>query len=178
MTKNINLLQNKKVGDTYQEKLLQTCKRFATVFLLGTAGSSLLFFFLTLNPSAASLKQQESTLLTNLSFTQERVAKYLFIKDRLSTIQKIINTRYPIATTLIALQKELPDDVHISTLTIENKTFSIILSSNSLLSLQRAFANIDSLLQNKKIIKKMILQTISANHGFGSYTLSLHGELL
>lgn len=178
MNKSINLLAKKNVHNGYQEKFLQGCNWVAVIFLLLTAGSSLLLFIITLNPSLSSIKQQENNMLTNLSFKQGKIAKYLFIQNRLPAITKIIKTRHHIDSTIAAFQHELPEDVNINTIHIVNKTVSMTVYSNSLVSLNTFFTNMTALVHNKTILKKMVLETISANQGVSFYTLSFKGDLL
>jgi hypothetical protein len=178
MTENINLLAKKNAHNVQQERVLKLCKQVSVVFLLITAGSSLLFFILTLNPSLSSIKEQENNMLTNLSFTQGKVAKYLLIKNRLTMIGNIVKTRYPIDVIISTVQQQVPSDVSIDTMSIENKTLVMTLSSPSLVSLNIFLTNITSLGQNKSIIKKMVLESMSANAGLTSYTLSLKANLL
>src|SRR5438445_12592807 len=100
MSNNINLLAKKNIENVQKEKALQLFKRIAIVFLLFTSGSSLLLFILTLNPALPSLKQQENNVVTNLSFTQGKVAKYLLVKNRLTLITGILKNRYPLESVI------------------------------------------------------------------------------
>lgn len=161
-----------------QERTLQLFKRIAMGFLLVTSGSSLLLFILTLSPALPSLKQQENNVMTNLSFTQGKVAKYLLVKNRLTLITGILKNRYPLESVVATLLQQIPDDVSLNALSVSNKTLSMNLSSDSVLSLNTALNNITALMNNNKIIKKMVLQGISANQGSTSYVLTIKGDLL
>src|SRR6267154_1471730 len=95
---NINLLPKKRVARDSQEGVLRILKRIAFGFGFVTVGSSVGLFLLTINPSFSNVKQQENTVLANLSFTKGKIAKYLVIKDRLRGIGQIIKSRYPMDT--------------------------------------------------------------------------------
>jgi hypothetical protein len=178
MNENINLIVKKKIKNASEEKTLLLVRWFAGVCLVITLGTSVLFFILTLNPSLSVIKQQENNTLTNLSFTQGKVAKYFLIKDRLTTIAQILQTRYRIDQTLAALEQQMPDDVSVISMDIENKTASFMLSSPNLLSLNTTVTNMTSLLNNKKIVKKVTLESITADQKVESYTLSFKADLL
>lgn len=161
-----------------REGSLRLFKRLAVFALLFTGGMSVLFFLLTINPSFSTVKQQENSVLTSLSFTQGKIARYLLIKNRLSGIQQILKRRYPMDTVLSTIEDKIPDDVNVDALSIANKAAFITLSSSSLLSLDTAMTNISSLLANKQIFKKITVQSVIANPQTTRYTVSIQGDLL
>lgn len=178
MNNNINLLPKKKITDDSQQVLLVFCKRLSIITLLLTAGMSVLFFLLTINPSFSSVKQQENSVLTSLSFTQGKIAKYVLIKNRLTGIEKILKNRYPMDNVLSTIQQKIPNDVNVDAISMTNKTSFITLSSPSLLSLNTALTNVSSLLTSKEIFKTITVQSIIANPQTGKYTVTLHADLL
>ena len=178
MTKNINLLPKKKVVTDSHERILLLCKRVAVGFLVATGGISVIFFLLTINPSFSSVKQQENTVLTRLSFAQGKVAKYLFIKNRITTIEQILKKRFPMDTVLSTVQQNIPDDVQIDAVNITNKTTSLKLSSSSLLSLNTVLTSTAKLLANKELFKKITVQSIVSDPLKQTYTLTIQAELL
>ena len=178
MSKNINLLPKKNKPQDSHEELLIFFKRIATVTVIITIGSSLLFFLLTINPSFSAVKQQENNVLTNLSFTQGKIAKYVVIKNRLVSVAKILHTRYPMNAVVSKLEDQFPPDISIDSLEISNKTLSFSLTSASLLSLNTVITNMTSLLNSKNILKRITVQSIVSNPFAGTYTLTVHADLL
>ncbi|HSW96771.1 MAG TPA: hypothetical protein VLF89_03020 [Candidatus Saccharimonadales bacterium] len=178
MTKNINLLPQKKNTTDSHEGILLICKRIAVVALIFTAGTSIIFFLLTINPTFSSVKQQENSVLAKLSFTQGKIAKYLVIKNRLKGIEQILEKRFPMNTVLSAVQQNIPDDVSVDSVNITNKTAALKLSSSSLLSLNTVLLNTSALLANKKLFKKITVQSIVSNQLKQTYTLTIQAELL
>lgn len=178
MSKNINLLPKKNKPQDSHEELLKFFKRISVVAVIITVGSSLLFFLLTINPSFSAIKQQENNVLTNLSFTQGKIAKYVVIKNRLSAITKILHSRYPMDTVISKLESQFPSDVSIDSLEISSNTLSFNLTSSSLLSLNTVITNMTSLLNSKSIVKRITVQSIISNPFAGTYTLTVHADLL
>lgn len=161
-----------------REGSLRLFKRLSVFALLFTGGMSVLFFLLTINPSFSTVKQQENSVLTSLSFTQGKIARYLLIKNRLSGIQQILKRRYPMDTVLSTIEDKIPDDVNVDSISIANKAAFITLSSSSLLSLDTAMSNLSSLLANKQIFKKITVQSVIANPQTSRYTAAIQGDLL
>ncbi|HSW88358.1 MAG TPA: hypothetical protein VLG12_04295 [Candidatus Saccharimonadales bacterium] len=178
MTKNINLLPKKKVVTDSHERILLLCKRVAVGFLVVTAGISVIFFLLTINPSFSSIKQRENAVLAKLSFTQGKVAKYILIKNRLRGIDSVLKKRFPMDAVLSKVQQDIPNNVNIDAINITNKTASLKLSSSSLLPLNAALSNITKQLTNKELFKKITVQSIVSDPIKQTYTLTIQTELL
>src|SRR5579871_2551872 len=153
MSNNINLLSKDRVQNVSQQKLLLLLKRLSIFCLLVTAGTSLLFFALTLSPVLSNVKQQENTILQNLNFSQNKIAKYLFVKDRVTAAENIVNTRYPLDNVVLTIQQQLPQDAHIETIDIEGKVLNLKATSENLDSLNTIITNITNLLHDKKVFK-------------------------
>lgn len=178
MSENINLLSKNRVQNATQQRLLLLCKRLSIFSLLVTAGTSLLFFILTFSPILSNVKEQENTLLQNLNFSEKKIAKYLFVKDRITAAENIIKTRYPVNNLISTIQQQLPEDVHIETIDIEKKTLALKVSSPNLDHLNTALDNITALLHTKKMFRDILLQNIATDNVSQVYSLSLQANLL
>lgn len=178
MSKNINLLPRKPLEGNEDDALLRLLKRGATYMLIFTLGSSLVLFLLTITSPLSAVKEQENNVMTNLSFSQGKIAKYLFIKDRAGAIKSILAKRYPMDTTLETLLEQIPADVSIDAMRLENKSLEMTLSAASLDRLDVAFSNMTALLQNHKLFNQITLHSISGTSTSGKYVLTMKAILL
>ena len=178
MSNNINLSPSKRRTNQYQEELLKTVKKISVIFLVITVISAVGLFLLDINPSLSYILQQKNATLTNLSFTHGKAAKYLLIKDRIQSINSIIQGRSSFDDVIASLEQQIPTDVAVDSLSIDRKTVTVNVSSTSLSSCDTLLTNITQMLQEKKIIKAISIDTITEDQSVGKFVLSMRLDLL
>lgn len=110
-------------------------KRYFFLISLGVFGLCfvlamiLLSYSLVLNNSYTALTNKEASLKAQLAQVGQKKVEYLTVKERLSSIQKILNLRQNLNTNLVDVVNIFPDSVTISTLNVTPT--SVVLTANS-----------------------------------------------
>lgn len=178
MSNNINLLLKKRAQKNQQERVLILFKRFSLGCLIITIIMSFILFILAFDPSLASVMQQEDTVLTNLTFSKNKIAKYLFIKNRLESANIILRKRYPMDSSLYTVLQSVPEHTVIDSLDMTDKLLTLRLSSASLTNINTAADNLTSLMKGRKVFRKLTVENIISDARDGVYKLVVQADLL
>lgn len=174
MNKDINLAVKKQSSS--EKKIIVIFWVTAVIFLIVTLFLSIFLFFFKTQSSFSSIKNEEATLSSNFLALSDKIAKYIFISDRLKSISDIILKRSSFDEVIDLVLKQTPQNINTSSLTIDKNTIGIQLSSSSLLA-------IDSMLNNwlatadKKKYKRIVLGGIEVDEKNGIFTASLKIDL-
>ena len=105
----------------------------------------LMVYHFNLKTQYASLEKSESQLTKEMEFYAEKRAKILFVHERLSQIEKVLNVRRSLSQKSVEILNIIPQGVTIHDLSLSGKTVTLGLSVNSLLALQTLFDTISQL---------------------------------
>lgn len=177
MNNDINLLPTtgKNVG---QEIHLQRYKSIAFTILTITILTSVGIFLLSFDPTLSIIKKQENQVRTNLVYSQNKIGKYFFIKDRLKEIKTVLDKRTTYDTVITTIQAQMPNDISIDNVSISQKKMMISLSSTSLSSINTFLDKITDLFVQKNVFKTLTINNITVDEKAGKYSLSLESLLL
>lgn len=143
MRSNINLIERREVADTKVKKILLTSVAFfAVVFLFA---GSIIFYTFYLKNSLANLKTKELTIAEDIRHEggkNNKKVKFLVIRERLSTIEKIKKMRKNINAKLEEIFDILASDIRVESIDATNEKIAIKVSSQNL-------SEIHSLLEEK-----------------------------
>ncbi len=176
MSNNINLLKGGREKRYRQEKLLRILRVVSLVsFSLVVVSSALLFYINTRFP-VESLRQEESAAATIFTSLKGRAEKLLFTKNRVQDIVNVTKKRTVFDNIIAEITRVVPADIQIKSFNLDKKKFTLTIVSPSLISVNAFIEGIDSLLENKKILSKVILDGLTADPKNGSYTILLSGD--
>lgn len=174
----INLISKKKEDLLRKKKIINGLRIISVVFLSLIVLSSIVVFFLRFTSPLDSLKKEESKLLTEISSSKQKMAKLLVASEKLKSISEIISQRPNFDKTIDTVLKEAPQNLQVSSLTIDKKNVVLTVSSQSLFSINTFMDNLINLYLNKKIFEKITLNNLSADQVLGKYSLTIEGNLL
>lgn len=159
MNDTINLLKNNAIV----EKKSNTARflRLASILsLFFIAFSAVGMFFLRSQSRFAILQQQEDTLQRELSTLQDKVAKFVLVKDRVRAITLTLNQRSAVSVILDVIATKVPKEASIESLKIDETKIELNVSSTSLLPIETFFENMTAK-QEKQLFQKITMQNLS-----------------
>jgi len=173
----INLSPYKKRNKLYFENLTRLLRVGSIISVTVIIGLASTFFVLNNTSDLPVLKQQEATVLTNLSFLQTRAIKIYLIRDRTKLIENLLAKRTIYESLLFSVSREKGSDVIIDSLSVKNKNLLLTVSSRSLLSLNTF---LDRFTQSAKEnnITKLSVNDVGNTSTTGKFTLTIAATIL
>lgn len=171
MNKEINLVASKRKQSITEERTLQITQIVAIIVMVLVSVLSLLFFFLNQNSPLPQLKQQEESLISNITVLHPKIAQYLILKERLRLIDTVLSTRTSFDTAILQITQALPLSVTVSSFTLNQKTISLTLISPSLKDAETFVNAMTDKVTNKQLFKRLTIDNIIADEKSGKYTV-------
>ncbi len=174
----INLVSGRSLDIEKQAKRLKLLRIFAILSLLIVALVSIFFFIFTVSLPINSVKQNEQQTLSNISGLHKRLASYVLIKDRLTSIQSLIQkrTNYPqVVNTIISM---VDPQLTVQSFDIEAGSITITITGGSLTPINQFINDMLNLANNGKLIKNLSIQSLSFSGAVNKYTLVMQSDLL
>lgn len=174
MKSQINLVTPQKVTKRALRRLyLVSLFSFLVSFSIAVL---LLIFTFVLNSNVSSLTARISDTNHKISLISDKKGKELFIKDRLTSIQKIIKSRKNINDKLAPIVDVIPQNVEINSISAQGEVATIQVTAQSL-------ATLDSIINNKifsyaaaskNIIRKVDIGNFGVSNGAYSASLDFY----
>lgn len=178
MNKNINLYPRKNASANKKKKI-ELYLRISSLFLLvSVSGTAIILFFLQSQSAIPTLKEEEKSLLSQLSTRHDKTAKYFLTNERLKSISHVNRQRYPMDELYSTIVQQLPGKVVLNGFSVEKKVLVLSVTSPSLGSLHALVDNITKMVHEKKFLKKLSLNNLGFDYKSRGYSLTLEAELL
>jgi|WetSurMetagenome_2_1015567.scaffolds.fasta_scaffold97047_2 hypothetical protein len=132
MSKNINLIRNDKTGLASANNKHIVLRITAVIILFTVSFLSVMMFILIALSPLPSLKETEKSESTQLSYFNDLIVKVLLTKDRLTQVNKLINSRPVYSKSLQFIQKYLTADSTIEEVNLKEKIVSVTVASTNL----------------------------------------------
>lgn len=174
----INLVSGKTLQLEKEIKRLRMFRYAALASLIIVALVSVVVFVVNIALPIQSVKKDEQTTLTNISFLHKKLVEYSLIKDRIGNISAIIQMRKNYYSPANAVLGKIPVGVTVNSLKIESGSMTISVSADSLIPINQFIDSMVSLGQNGRVVKNLIIQSLSLNGTSGTYALSLQMDVL
>lgn len=173
MSNEINLLNKTKIQrNSSQKKSVKILRAISLVLLTFTVFCSLTLFFVSTRSTLSDLRAEESRGIENLQKQSSLLAKYLLIKERAGKLDPILSKRINLDRTIEQLQGQIPVDVIIDSLSVDQKNISVALTSQSVLALNKVIDDI-SLRNTKNTYKTIIIDGITYDKLKNNYLLAI-----
>src|SRR5438067_13920938 len=131
MSDQINLYTHKRKKILNKESFLHVLRFFSKIFLAATIISSIVLFILNSSGKLPLLEQQDRTISSNLSYVQQKIIKFLLIRERLENIGPLLSKKSNIGTILSDVSTALPSGVSVNSFAYNQNIIQITLSSSS-----------------------------------------------
>jgi hypothetical protein len=138
---------------------------------------SILAFVLNVTLPIESVKKQQQSVITGISFLHKKLTEYTLLNDRVKNISNLISKRKDYGLQVNEIFNILPADVSTNSLNIQIGKLSMIVSSTSLLSVNKFIDNLVLLGAKGKTINNIVLQGLTLDVNSGKYSLNLQANL-
>lgn len=176
MNNDINLVKKNVDGaDNRKTKIL---RNGAIAFALLIAILSIILFVLSRRNSLESIKKEQNTVLQNITFLEEKAAKFDLINDRIRNIEKVLDARKNYIETVNTIIQEVPNDASVVFVSIDKGVILMTISSASLLSINEFLDRFIGIAEEKHVIKDTTIESLTINSQSERYLLSIKAKLL
>lgn len=168
----INLLPNKNKRSVRLHKIFGFL-RVVSLSLFGVVClATIVAIFMQVFSPLTSLKNRHESLLSELGGYNNRIAKYLLLQDRMQNIQAVLTGRTKFETTLAAVIKELPAEVSVKTLFIDDTQMTIVVVSQDLTQIDQFIKSVTQKSPVEKS-KRVTVHNVAYVNSGKNYTASL-----
>jgi len=179
MNKGINLLGRKiQTPVTKAVERLKLLRVIAISLLFIISVSSIVLFLLIALSPLPSLQKKEQSVLKVLSAEHSDIAKLEITKERLGISSAIIDKRNDFSKSVEKIISKMPTGLSISAVKMKNKDVSIIVSGESLSSLENFIDTLTKASDEKKDFTSVTLQEFEALAGQTVFTVKLNLAML
>ncbi|HEV2339278.1 MAG TPA: hypothetical protein VGT05_00755 [Patescibacteria group bacterium] len=178
MTKEINLLPQRKLDILQQEKTIRFVRGIAVSLLILVITAYVSIFLLNKNSALPNLRNQKNSLEANLSLLKSKQEKNALLLDRIKKIEQLHKNQSSLTNDVATIQSLLPTDTTITTFSLSQSTLILEISSQSLQSIHTFLDTVNQVYQQKKLFKKVTIDDVVVETVSGSYSVSMHATLL
>ncbi|MEX2007560.1 MAG: hypothetical protein WD992_02190 [Candidatus Levyibacteriota bacterium] len=178
MNNDINLVSSDAEGSDKETKRLESFRLIATILIVGVGFISVLLFVLNRLFSPAGIVKEQEQVATNITLAGEKHAKLTVLTQRLNDISSLLSKRTDYDIVLNEILAKSGGSVSIASLAVDKQKLSMIVSADSLISTNEFIGGLKSMVQEKKFLKNVIVNSLSLNNRASNYTLTLEIELL
>lgn len=169
MKTSINLATKKRAPSVLHQKVfVGSVIFFSTVFVLSAGVIGYRFY---LSNQISVLKSEEARLIGQVNSNPEKKIKFLTVRDRISLIQKVINTREDINSKISEVTTILPANIDVGQVKGESEKISFRVDSDSLESLNLLIENKieEYVAANSKTVKRIEMNSFKLNNSSLKY---------
>ncbi len=172
MSTEINLLQKKndKVALSKNALIIRGIA-LGSLFIVSFF-SIVLFILIALSPLPA-LQQRVKDESKNLSFYNTIVGKMILTKERLIKTENIIENRPALSKVINTLQDQLPENMFIDSIRVEEKKVFVTFSSASLLVVDDFLTQLMEANNTNKKFQSILLTSIQHFQGSNTYIVTM-----
>ena len=173
MNNGINLAINKKSpGNSLVNQL--RILRFVAMGILGAVAvaSMVLFFLIAVSP-LPGLKKQENASLFQITQLHPKIAKYLLINERITSITELLHDRNAKSKSLQLIEDQIPSDTSVDSMKIDDKGLTVDASSTSLATINTFIANVIDQTGTDKSFSSVLLDSLAYDTKNQNYHISL-----
>lgn len=173
MSNSINLIKQRKTAAkqiTRQEKWFRFISLIALVLIVVVSVGIYGMKLLSPLPSLQQEEQRQREVLTKLYPT---TAKLLFLKNRITEITKVLNSRPNLIKTIDLVRNKKPTDVTLSTMAVTIGGVTFDAQSRSLASVDSYLNTLTDIATKEKAFKTVTLENLALSPESG-YTFSLN----
>lgn len=178
MNDSINLVGAQETGNVRRHKRVFVLRVISLVFLSFVAVVSIILFVLNIRVSTSSIKNEQAFVTRNISLQKDKFAKLNLLNDRLKGIRQVLKDRKNYTATVNSILDQVPSGASASTLSINKDGITLTVASGSLLSINKFLNNVIDLSIQKRLIKDMVIESLSIDTKTGIYSLSIKAKTI
>jgi len=177
MNGSINLVSPKNEQLEKEQNRLRIVRMSAFIIMLFVAAIAVLVFIINLTLPINSIKHDEETTLSNISSLHKKLVEYYLVEDRANHLSNVIAKREKLPNIIDALLTIVPGELSVSSMQVDAKKMSLIVSGDSLISMNRLIDDVIMLGAQKNILKNVVMQQLSLDVKNNKYSISIQADI-
>jgi len=178
MSPDINLISADDKRTLQVAKALLITRIVAVVLLFFISISAVVIFILNFANSTSSIKNQQNSVLKQLTTFKKKSANVALLNDRLRNISAITLKRKDYNPKIDKILSLASPVVTPDSLALDENKISLRVSSNSLLNIGQFLDSLVNLSAKKDTLKNVTVDNLNVNVSTGIYSLSISAEIL
>lgn len=178
MSSDINLVAGGLGHTSKKEKGLYNLKLIATSLIVGIGVISVFLFILNRLFSPESIVKEQNNVRASILSVQEKQAKLIVLNQRLNDVSNIVSKRANYDIVLGNILSQSPSGIQTVSLAVDKGKISMIVSSNSLISINEFIEMLAGMVSKKEFLQNVTINSLSLNSRASSYTLTMELNLL
>lgn len=176
MSNDINILLYKGSVDFKEQQRIKIVRRIAFVLSVIIGISSVVIFFFILYLDPAAIKKSQGEIKGQIARYEERKGKLFIVNSRIQNIKDILVKRKNYAQDITILMNQMPSGLSVEDMQMDNESFSITVSSSSLIDIGVFIDNLIDMAKKKELISSLILDSLTFDEEKNSYLVSLQSK--
>lgn len=177
MNTNINLLLPIDEKSLSRKKRIKILSIIAVLFLIGIGVTSLVIFLLIQSTGIASIKEEQSNVMSKISQFRDKQAKLNIAENRINNITEILKIRKDLLKITSAILVKKPDSLLIEDIEVDGKVIALTARSTSLFYIGEFIDNLTEMVMKKEIISSLTLDSLVFDGEINSYQISIKSDL-
>lgn len=174
MSADINLSIRKKQEKGFiTSSQVHKLRLVALIFLFGVAALSAGLFLIIAASPLPQLREEEQRASETLKSQQSKFGKYLLLREQLSAIQVLLNTRPDLRKTIEVVFAIIPQGLQVSGIEISEKHISMGVSTASLDAISSFFQSIQDRAVQKVVPTSISTSSIGYSASTGEYSFTI-----
>ena len=180
MSSSINLVSSKNDELEKEHRRLRLVRIIAVACLVIVALFSVLIFVVNFTLPLQEVKKNQQLELANISSMHKKLATYALVRERVASISDFLMQRKNYATAINEIYLKLPKELKVQSLEVDKGEVILTVSGDSLLKINDFIDGMIALKDNSKnkILKNIIIQSLSFQPTKGLYTLAIKTDML
>lgn len=175
MKSDINLISFNQTELVKEGRMARILRSLAIISIFIVGISSLVLFLIIQSISPSGIRKQENVIEENMSSLHTKEAKIIIVSRKIKDIKNITSKRPKYDNLITGITDIIPENVSTNSLDINDNKIKLMVTSGSLLSLNKFLDNLFDMVKNGKIIGNLTIDGISVNGSSGIYTMSVSG---
>ncbi len=163
MKNSINLVSKRQAPNRFHKRFFIAGLSFFSVTFLLSVG--VIGYQFLLSEQLATLKSEESVLISQVNSDPEKKIKFLTIRERLTEIQKVIARRQDVNSRINAISEVVPGDIGINVIEGDEEEMRVRVAADNLSSLNNLIEERieEFALEQGKTVKRIEMTSFGLN---------------
>ena len=177
MNGSINLVSPKNEQLEKEQNRLRIARILAFAIMFFVVAIAVLVFIINLTLPINSIKHDEEITLSNISSLHKKLVQYYLVEDRVNHLSNVIAKREKLPDITDAFLAVIPEDLSANSMQVDVKKMSLIVSGQSLVSMNKLIDDITILSKQKNILENVVMQQLSLDVKNGRYSISIQADI-
>lgn len=176
MNTDINIILPKNLGQIEHQSRIKAARMIAFIFplIVGAVSLGIFLFIQSINP--ASIIREQDDVKSQISKLDNRKIKLFLVNNRVDNIKDLLQRRKDFFKSIDTVLTQMPDDLLVDTMDMDNKIILLTITSPSLSSVDQFLNNLIVMAKKKELISSLTLNSLTFDETKNNYLVSLKSE--